>query len=182
MVGGEQDWAQVRPTTAFDCAGAGYAAEPKQDEGKRSGGLRVLRRALFPVVVIPAPALHRAADFAPRRWAVLRSGRQLLLNSFIRPRMIERGRRACHPGRIDCVGPTVRNEGLVAIARPSFFSPTPHRTKVRGAFLWWRSRLSLLINNDPCVQSQCQRDPHSAHRPICEQPRGSCEVCLELCG
>jgi hypothetical protein len=63
-----------------------------------------------------------------------------------------------------------------------FFSPTPHKVNLHGAFLWWGPQLLLLINNDPCVQSQCQRDPRSAHQPICEQPRGSCEVCHELCG
>jgi hypothetical protein len=103
---------------AVDCAGAGCTAESKQDESTRSGGLQVLRRALF-VFVILAPGLRRAADFAPRRWAVLRSARQLLLGPVIRPRAIERGRHACLSGRIVCVGPTVRIEDFVDIARPS---------------------------------------------------------------
>ncbi len=154
--------------------------ESKQDESTRSGGLRVLRRALF-VFVILAPGLRRAADFAPRRWAVLRSARQLLLGSVIRPRRLSEGVAPVFQG-----GSSVLTRRFAlrisSTSRGLLFSSTLHKADIRSAF----SGASAIVaarprgNNGPCVQSHCPSNPHSAHRPICEQPRGSCEVCLEL--
>ena len=165
---------------AVDCAGTECTAELKQDESTRSGGLRVLQRALL-VFLILAPGLRRAADFAPRRWAVLRSARHLLLGSVIRPRRLSEGIAPVFQGGSSVLARRFALR-ISSTSRGLLFSSTLHKADICSAF----SGASAIVaarprgNNCPCVQSHCPSNPHSAHRPICEQPRGSCEVCLEL--
>jgi hypothetical protein len=69
----------------------------------------------------PSSGPRRAANFAPRPYAVAGNGQQPLLDTVDDHWVIKRGRCICPFGRKDRANSTVCAEGLVAIAR-KFFS------------------------------------------------------------
>ncbi len=144
------------------------AAVPPRRVGTRAlpGGLRVLRQASVPVPVVhmPSSGPRRAANFAPRPYAVAGNGQRPLLDTVDDHWVIKRGRCICPSGRKDRASSTVCAEGLVAIAR-KFFSRLHTKRRFTVPSSGSVRDCHRSSDDDSCAQSHRSRGSHSTFDP-----------------